>query len=58
MHKAEDMSNFLGRLQSSADSADTKNCPFATSILLKYTENLVEIQLKQKINEFLFALKN
>ena len=54
MHKAEDPSNFLRRLQLSANSADMKNCPLATSILLKYTENLVENQLNQKKKQYLF----
>ena len=54
MHKAKDPSNFLRRLQSVANSADMKNCPLATQILLKYTEGLAETQLNRNIKKFVF----
>ena len=53
MHEAEDPSAFLRRLKSTANNADMKNCPFATSILLKYTESLMENPLRQKIKQYL-----
>ena len=52
MNEGKDLSGFLRRLQSTANSA--VQCPLVTSILLKYTENLVETTLNRKIKQYLF----